>query len=146
MARSKSTSSGAAAVGVVLAFIALLVTIPVLAALSDLRGSDAAGNAMSQGFAALGLFALFALIAALALLAALAGDMPQVGKIGTLVLVILWFATSWGAFEMLSGPSTTVGQWPLAIPALGPPLIAAYCLWALIPPFRAAVSVRVAAV
>ena len=43
MARSKSTSSGAAAVGVVLAFIALLGTIPVVAALSDLRGSDAAG-------------------------------------------------------------------------------------------------------
>ncbi len=146
MARSQSTSSGAAAIGVVLAFIALLVTIPVVAVLSDLRGSDAAGNAMSQGFAALGLFALFAIITALALLAALAGDMPQIGRIGTLILVALWFATTWGAFEMLSGPSTPVGQWPLAIPALGPPLIAAYCLWALISALRAAAPERVAAV
>src|SRR5271169_716463 len=146
MARSKSTSSGAAALGVVLAFIALLLTILVVAALSDLRGSDAAGNAMSQGFAALGLFALFALVAAVALLAALSGDMPQIGKIGTLILVALWFAASWGAFEMLSGPSTPAGQWPLAIPALGPPLIAAYCLWALISTLRAAAPERVAAV
>ena len=58
MARSQSTSSGATAIGVVLAFIALLLTIPVVAALS--------------------------------------------------------------------------------IPALGPPLIAAYCLWALISTVRAA--------
>jgi hypothetical protein len=146
MARSKSTSSGAAVVGVVLAFIALLVTIPIVAALSDLRGSDAAGNAMSQGFAALSLFALFALVAALALLAALAGDMPQIGKIRTLILVALWFAVTWGGFEILSGPSTPVGQSPLAVPALGPPLIAAYCLWALISTLRAAVPQRVAAV
>ena len=54
----------------VLAFIALLLTILVVAALSDLTGSDAAGNAMSQGFAALGLFALFAIIAAKASLRA----------------------------------------------------------------------------
>ena len=72
--------------------------------------------------------------------------MPQIGRIGTLILVALWFATTWGAFEMLSGPLTPVGQWPLAIPALGPPLIAAYCLWALISALRAAAPERVAAV
>jgi hypothetical protein len=117
-----------------------------VAILADLKGSDAAGNAMAQGFAALGLFALFALIAVLALLAALAGDMRQAGRIGTLFLVAFWVAAAWDAFEMLSGPATPVGLTPLAIPALGPPLIAAYCLWALIPPFRAAVSERAAAV
>ncbi len=122
MATSQSTSGVAAVVGVVLAAIALTLTIPIVAILSDLEGSDAAGNGMAQGFAALGLFFLFALIAALALLAALAGDMPQTGRIGTLILAVLWFAATWGAFEMLSGPSTPVGQWPLAIPALGPPL------------------------
>ena len=66
MARSQSTSSGATAIGMVLAFIALLLTIPVVAALS--------------------------------------------------------------------------------IPALGPPLIAAYCLWALISALRTAAPERVAAV
>ena len=66
MARSQSTSSGATAIGVVLAFIALLLTIPVVAALS--------------------------------------------------------------------------------IPSLGPPLIAAYCLWALISALRTAAPERVAAV
>src|SRR5271166_5864592 len=113
MARSQSTSSGAAAISVVLVFIALLLTIPVVAALSDLTGSDAAGNAMSQGFAALGLFALFAIIAALALLGALAGDMPQIGRIGTLILVALWFATTWGAFQMLRGRrrQSDSGRW-----------------------------------
>jgi len=118
MACSKSTSSIAAVVDVVLAFIALLLTIPVVAILSDLKGSDAAGNAMAQGFAALGLFALFALVAALVLLAVLAGDVPRTGRIAMMILVALWVAATWGAFEMLSGPSTSVGQWPLAIPAL----------------------------
>lgn len=47
---------------------------------------------------------------------------------------------------MLNGPSTSVGQWPLVIPALGPPLITAYCLWALIPTLRTAAAERVAAI
>jgi hypothetical protein len=83
-----------------------------VAILADLKGSDAAGNAMAQGFAALGLFALFALIAVLALLAALAGDMRQAGRIGTLFLVAFWVAAACDAFEMLSGPATPVGLWP----------------------------------
>ena len=51
------------ALTIILSVLALLVWLLTLSLLGDLTGSDAAGNGMAQGFAAVGLIVLWVLLA-----------------------------------------------------------------------------------
>jgi hypothetical protein len=137
-------STGAFIAGQLLALICLFFTLIVTAAMSDLTGSDAAGNAMGQGFTAIGLIVLCILLAALVLTAVLGGAMPVSGRVAILLLTPVAYVAIFMAFDLLTRPSVAPGLWALAIPGAAPALIVAYCLWALIAGLRARVPPRVA--
>jgi hypothetical protein len=144
----KPTSSGAVAAAYVLAAVAFLGWLILLPGLADLNGSDAAGNAMSQGFAALQAIALWVVLAILALLCLAKGQVPTWASLAAVLLVPGSGVAAIAAFELLSQPELPPYLWPLAALAAPPPLIVAFCLWAVTPPLRAwlpanAVSVAV---
>src|SRR5487761_2769879 len=53
-------------------------------------------------------------------------------------------AATFEALGLLSRPHLPPFLWPLVIPALAPPLIFAFCIWARFPSLRAAIPVRLA--
>jgi len=137
-------SNAAFVAGLLLALACLLFTFVLTAGMSDLTGSDPAGNGMAQGFTAFGLILLCLLLAALVLTAVLGGAMPTSGRIAILLLAPAAFVAIFMAFDLLTKPRVSPGLWALTIPGAAPTLIVAYCLWALIAALRARVPARVA--
>ena len=138
-------STAALVAGLLLASACLLFTLVLTKEMSHLTGGgDPAGAAIGLGFTKLGVLLLFVLLTALMLTAAQGGDMPASGRIALLLLAPAAFVAINMAFELLTHPSVSPGLWALMVPAAAPTLIVAYCLWALIAPFRARVPARVA--
>ncbi len=111
----------------------------VLAWLTSQSDSDAAGNAMTQGFTALGLIVVWVLLAVFALFTGLAGKMPLWAAI---VAVVMVPASGYAAFlaqDLLGDPRSPPYYWPIMQPALVPPLIVLFCVWALAPRLRSAI-------
>jgi hypothetical protein len=71
--------------------------------------------------------------------------MPMWAKAAALTLTAIWWGAISGAFSLLTSSIALLGLWPLTIPAVGAPLIAAFGLWALLPPLRSAAPASVAA-
>jgi len=134
-------STGAIAASAVLGGLALLIWAWDLALLNSLTGSDAAGNGMSQGFAALGMIVLWVLLGILVLIAAVKGEVPAAVLIAALVLIPLSGLASGAAMDLLTKPSVTPFMWPIITPAVVPPLVIAFCFWALVPSLRSAVPI-----
>lgn len=139
MGEPARTSTGALVAVLLVGAFALLVWLIVLSWLTSLNDSDAAGNAMSQGFAALGLIFLWILLAVVALIGALGGDMPAWAALAAVVLIPASGYAAQEALNLLAHAPDSAPPWPLAEPALTPPLIIALCLWAVMPPLRRAV-------
>jgi hypothetical protein len=135
-------SSAAATAGCVLAGLALPVWVFVLAVLSDLGGSDAAGNAMAGAYAGIAVILLWVLLAIALLIAFLAGETPRWAGVVALILAPASAAASFVAVELLAHPQEPPHLWPLVAPAAAPPLILFFCLWALLPPLRSALPGR----
>ncbi|HEY1473047.1 MAG TPA: hypothetical protein VGF53_03080 [Pseudolabrys sp.] len=135
-----------AAVGVSigLGVLALLVWVVALATLSDLAGSDAAGNGYAQAFAAIEIFILWGLLAVITLIAGINGQMTVPAVMAAALLIPASGVASFAALRLLSKPALPPGLWPLVIPALVPPLVMAFDLWALLPSLRAAIAARLA--
>jgi hypothetical protein len=129
-------SSGAVAAAYVLAGFALVGWLILLPGLASLDSSDAAGNAMSQGFAALQAIALWVVLAILTLLCLAKGQAPAWAALAAVLLVPGSGVTAIGALEQLAHPDMAPYLWPIAVLAAPPPLIVAFCLWAITPPLR----------
>ena len=99
---SVTTKTSATAVGISagIGVLVLFFYAIALATLSDLRSSDAAGNAYAQAF-------------------------------GAIEIIVLWLLLT--ALEFLARPHIPPFLWPIAIPELVPPLVVAFCFWALLP-------------
>jgi len=123
----------------------LLFWIAQLPGLSSMGGSDAAGNAISQALAALSVGALWLALAVLMLLACAKGEMPKAAAVAALVLVPASGVAAFMAADLLATPHLAPFRWPILIPALVPPLIVAFSLWALLPPLRKAIPAPIAA-
>jgi hypothetical protein len=124
------------------AALTLLIAVlwPVqLATLSNLAGSDAAGNAVAQAFGAIEVVVLWILLAFLMLLAALVGRPAWPGWLAAAVLVPASAVAALAAVDLLSQPAQAPYLWPLVVPAAVPPLIVAYGWWALLPRLQAVV-------
>jgi hypothetical protein len=80
-------NGAAVGIGIGLSGLILLLWALSLATLADLAGSDAAGNALAQAYAAIELIALWLLLAALAALAWLKGKMPGPAALAALILI-----------------------------------------------------------
>lgn len=140
-------ASGGAVIAVgVLSVLALMVYAIALATLSDLRGSDAAGNAYAQAFGAIEVIVLWLLLAVIALVAGIKGVMPVPAVFAAMLLIPASGFVTMQALELLSRPHEAPYLWPLVIPAAVPPLVVAYCFWALLPALRARVSAAIAVV
>ena len=82
--RTSATAVGiSAGIGVLVLFFYAIA----LATLSDLRSSDAAGNAYAQAFGAIEIIVLWLLLAVLAIIAWAKGDMPAWTVIAAAILV-----------------------------------------------------------
>ena len=128
----------------VLSALALLLWLQTVGLLSDLTGSDAAGNGMAQGFAAIGIILLWLLLGVLAIIAYAKGAMPRWAGLAALVLIPASAAASFGALDLLTKPSLPSHYWPIIVPALVPLLVVAFCFWALLPTLNTRVSGAVA--
>ena len=133
----KPTSSGAVAAAYVLAAVALLGWLILLPGLASLDSSDAAGNAMSQGFAALQAITLWVVLAILTLLCLAKGQAPAWASLAAVLLVPGSGVAAIGALELLARTELPPNLWPIVALAAPPPLIVAFCLWAITPPLRA---------
>jgi hypothetical protein len=115
-----------------------------LALLTDLASSDAAGNGYAQAYAAIDLFILWVLLAIITIIAAVKGDMAAPAVLAAVFLVPASGVTAFVVLELLSTPPLPPFLWPVVIPALVPPLVMAFCLWALSPSLRAVIPARLA--
>jgi hypothetical protein len=144
MPEGKKLSGAAVSIAAALTILALLIYAAMIATLANLAGSDAAGNGYAQAYAAIEIILLWLVLGTLTLIAFFKGDMPRPAAVFAFLLV---FASGFIAFDvlgLLSRPYQPPHLWPLAIPAAIPPLVIAYCFWALVPSLRAAISARVA--
>jgi len=130
------TSSGAVAAAYVLAAVAFLGWLVLLPGLDSLDGSEAAGDAMSQGFAALQAIGLWGVLALLALLCLAKGQFSKWASLAAVLLVPGSGVAAIAALELLARPDMSPYLWPIAALAAPPQLIVASCLWAITPPLR----------
>jgi hypothetical protein len=131
------TSNGAIAVAAALAVSCILCWMFLLPGLTELANSDAAGNGLSQALAAFLALALWTLLALLAFLTWATGGMPTLPAIAALVLVPVSGVATLAALELLAAPNEPPFLWPIIVPAGAPPLVIAFCLWSVIPRWRA---------
>jgi hypothetical protein len=144
MPDTKALSVAAVGASTLLSVFALLFYLVQLATLSDLASSDAAGNGYAQAYGAIEIIFLWILLSVLMLIAFFKGEMPKPAAVAALVLVP---ASGFVAFEvlaLLSRPEQPPHLWPIVIPAAIPPLVLAYCFWALLPGLRARIPARLA--
>ena len=144
MPDTRPLSPGAVALAFGLSVLALLFYALQIATLTDLASSDAAGNAYAQAYAAIEIIFLWALLAAITFTAFLKGDVPKPALAAAVVLVPASGFVAFEVLELLSRPYQPPHLWPLVIPALIPPLVVAYCFWALLPGLRAKIHPHVA--
>ena len=83
----EGAASAAVGVGIGLCVPALLVWALALALLANLTGSDAAGNAIGQAYAAIAIIILWLLLAGLGIIAVLKGVMPRPAAVAALILI-----------------------------------------------------------
>jgi hypothetical protein len=139
MPTTSKTSPVAVGLSAGLGLLALLVYAVQLATLAELASSDAAGNAYSQAFGAIEIIFLWVLLTALTIIAFVKGAMPWPAALPALILLPVSGVMAMEALELLSRPYITPFLWPIVIPAAIPPLVVAFCFWALLPALRAAI-------
>ena len=129
-------SRGVLVAGVILCTLILLVWAVLLASLADLGSSDAAGNAMAQGFASLEVLLVWILLAVLVVTETVAGAFHLVTALAALALLVASGFAAITAVDLLAQPRLPPFQWPILTPALVPPVVVAYCLWGVVPALR----------
>ncbi len=122
----------------------VLVWLVGLATLSDLNGSDPAGNGLAQAFAGIEIIILWLLLAIFAIVAGIKGGIDTPVAIAVFILIPISGIAALGCLGLLTRPDVAPFLWPMAIPALVPPLIILFCLTALLPPLRLGFSARLA--
>jgi hypothetical protein len=129
----------------VISLVVLLIWVLQLLQLSDLDGSDAAGNAIGRAFGTIGLILQWALLASLVAIAYAKGVMPLPAALAALILIPAAFLASWAAADLLARPETTPFHIPIVIPALAPPLVVTFSIWALLPALRGVIPMSIVA-
>jgi hypothetical protein len=124
-------ATAALAVPIALCWVVLLST------LSDLAGSDAAGNGLARAYAAIEIVILWSMLAILTFIAMTSRPLPGPAVVAALLLVPGSAVAAFATLELLSHPSLPPFLWPIAVPALTPPLIVAFASWAVVPGLRA---------
>ena len=142
MAEPVKAAPAAIAVSIGLGVLALLFWLLALATLSDLAGSDAAGNGYAQAYAAIEIIVLWGLLALIVLIAGVKGAVAWPSAMAAAILIPASAVVAFEVLELLSRPNLPPFLWPLVIPAAVPPLVLAFSYWALIPPLHAVIGPR----
>ena len=112
--------------------VAGLLWLLHLATVASLGHSDAAGNAIGEAYAAIQVIALWALLAIMTVIAGIKGTAPKTGKDrGAGHRSRLRFGGDGCGGFAGAGVYLSPFLWPIIIPALVPPLLAAWCFLAL---------------
>jgi len=119
----------ASIVMVVLLVFGIGLYAATIGSIADLGSSDAAGRALGEAFGVIFGFCLWVLLAVMIVVAAVTGNMPVWARIAAGILVPVSAISAAIAVEFIKHHS----GWQLLVPALIPPLIAAYALWARLP-------------
>lgn len=119
--------------GFLLLGLAFLFWLAEVATLSDLGSSDAAGNAMAQGFGELEAIVVWILLGVLVLLASVMRALPPAAALPGVLLLPLSGVAAMNAADLLRDTEAAPGLWPLSVPALVPPLVALLFVWAMVP-------------
>ena len=109
---------------IVLLVLAVVLYAGMMGSLADAPHSDAAGRGMAVAFGAIFATLLFVVLALLLLVAALKGRMSLAGKIGAFVVLPAGTVAVWLAGDAWANRDVSA----IWVPALLPPLIAAYAL------------------
>ena len=136
---TRVSQSGLAIASLILALVIALLWCVALATLSDLSGIDAAGNGLAQFFAAAELVLIWIFLAILMMVAAAGGGIPIPAVFAAIVLIPASGFAALAASQLLAAPNVAPFLWPIVVPAAVPPLVIAFCLWALLPPLRSAI-------
>ncbi len=121
---------------VALSTLALIVYAVMLSLLADLAGSDAAGNAYSQAYAAVAIIALWVLLAIILTIALAKGDAGWPVVTAAVILIPASAVASLFAMGLLTNPNQAPYLWPIVIPAGLPLLALALAFWMLLPGLR----------
>lgn len=130
---------------IILGGLASFIWVGQVATLSDLTGSDAAGNGLSQAVAGFEIILLWPLLAIVLFIASVTSEPPLPAVLPGLLLIPLSGGAALKALELLSSPQSPPHLWPIVVSMVVPPLIALFCLWMLIPLARAVVPAWCAA-
>ena len=118
---------------IVLLVVAAVLYAGMMSCLADSTGGDAFGRGLAQAFAAFLGGALWLVLAALLIVAAARGRMPLWAAIGAAILWPLSCVAVWMASDAYAAHDSSA----IWVPALLPPLIALYALWARLPSLHA---------
>lgn len=129
---------------VALSILVLILYVGVVSLLSDLAGSDPAGNAYSQAYAAIALIALWVLLAIVLTIALAKGaaDWPVVTT--AVILVPASAIASLFAMGLLTSPGQPPYLWPIVIPAGLPLLVLGFAFWTLLPGMHSILPAHIA--
>ena len=137
MAEAGRSSPVAIGVSIGLAALASLLWLLTVAILSDLGRSDAAGNAIGQAYAAIAVICLWVVLAILVIVAAVKGTAPKWALAAAAILIPASGFATMVALDLLARPYEPPFLWPLFTPLVAPPLILAFCFWAMLPSLHA---------
>jgi len=112
-----------------LLILAALLYAATVGSIADLGSTDAAGRALGEAFGVIYGFGLWIVLAAMIVIGGLNGKMPVWATVVAAILVPASAVASVIAIEFIKYHT----GWQLLVPALIPPLIAAYALWARLP-------------
>jgi hypothetical protein len=125
-------------VTVLLIALAILLWIMSMASLSNLHGSDAAGNGLASAFGLLASIGLWIVLLILLVASAMRGGWPAWAKWAGFVLVPACAAANFIALDLLND-SFYKAKWPIVVPEVAPVLLIAYALWSYSTSLQAAV-------
>jgi len=112
-----------------LLLLGCLLYAATIGSISDLGSTDAAGRGLGEAFGVIYGFGLWTVLAAMVVIGGVNGKMPAWGGIAASILVPASAVASVIAIEFIKYRT----GWQLLVPALIPPLIAAYAFWARLP-------------
>ncbi len=127
---------------IILLVLVILLWLPLVGNLATINNSDPAGNGLSKAYGVFMAIALWILMALLLVVAGVKGQMPMWAGVLAFLLAPASGAATLAAIELLS--DRTFSRWPILIPALVPPLIAAFAIWAYVPSIHAAIPANLA--
>jgi hypothetical protein len=133
-------------IGAILLIAILFLWVGMVPAMATPNNSDAAGNSLSRAFASIYAIVIWILLAVLLILAGVNGEMPAWCAALAVILVPASGVAAVVAGDLLAELKTLgIGaKWLIAIPAVAPPLLVFFALWAYYPAFRSAVPSSIA--